>query len=287
MAPAPHEPYLEVVVPVGNRTRAAIWAAVVLIIAATLWSVIPGNSTDSALIPEFSGNGLHRGDTVARVGDYVLYDTDLALIRADEGAAETWRRDQLLACSALEAGLENPAISSFVAERAVQVYLRDLMVESIVESIRYPSEQEIIVHMQSDPVLYFIERHYYQIIVADSSMADSIHTRLGWGQNFQVTARNISIGQKAGIGGDLGFLTGAEILAQGLPEEVAKLDGLSSVIQSNIGWHIFKAAETRALEDSTRAIQSTGQLIYETRIQASVDSVLQAAEERLSAEVGL
>ena len=77
------------------------------------------------------------------------------------------------------------------------------------------------------------------------------------------------------------------MLAQGLPEEIARLNGLSSVIRSSIGWHIFKVDETRALEDSTRAIQSTGQLIYETRIQASLDSVLQSASESLSVEVGI
>jgi len=266
---------------------AVVWAAVVMVAAVTTWSIISANKSSG--LPQLADGVVDygRGDTLARVGDHVLYDTDLALIRADEGAVESWTRDQLLACSALEAGLENPAVSDFVARRAVQVYLRDLMIDSIVNSTVWPSDQEVIVHMQRDPELFFVERHYYQIIVADSAMADSVHTRLGWGQNFQVTARNISIGQKAGIGGDLGFVTGAEMLAQGLPEEIARLNGLSSVVRSSIGWHIFKVDETRALEDSTRAIQSTGQLIYETRIQASLDSVLQSASESLSVEVGI
>lgn len=269
----------------GGKT--VIWAAIAVIAAVTLWSILSVNGSSSLHQPTDDHTDFGRGDTVARVGDYVLYDTDLALIRADEGAVESWTRDQLLACAALEAGLENPAVSDFVAGRAVQVYLRDLMIDSIVNSTAWPSDQEVIVHMQRDPELYFVERHYYQIIVADSAMADSVHTRLGWGQNFQVTARNISIGQKAGIGGDLGFATGAEMLAQGLPEEIARLNGLSSVVRSNIGWHILNVDETRALEDSTRVIQSTGQLIYETRIQASLDSVLQSASESLSVEVGI
>lgn len=266
--------------------RTLAWAAAAVVAAVTLLFIVPIKTSTGPAEQLLEMPGPCRGDTAARVGDHVLYDTDLALIRADDAAADAWVRDQLLACAAVEAGLENPAVSDFVSDRAVQVYLRDLMVDSIVSSTNWPSRQEIIVHMQSDPELCFVERHYYQIIVADSAMADSVHTRLGWGQNFQVTARNISIGQKAGVGGDLGFVTGVEMLAQGLPEDVARLNGLSPVIRSSIGWHIFKVDETRALEDSVRAIQSTGQMIYDTRIQASLDSVLQAAEQRMSVEVG-
>ncbi len=269
----------------GGKT--VVWAAVAIVAAATLWTIFSVSGSAEPDSQPFQDTGFGRGDTVARVGDHVLYDTDLALIRADEGAVESWTRDQLLACAALEAGLENPAVSDFVARRAVQVYLRDLMIDSIVDATPWPSEQEVIVRMQSDPELYFVERHYYQIILADSAMADSIHTRLDWGQNFQVTARNISIGQKAGVGGDLGFVTGAEMISQGLPGEIGRLSGLSSIVRSSIGWHIFKVDETRALEDSTRAIQSAGQFIYESRIQASLDSVLQSASESLSVEVGI
>jgi len=267
--------------------KAVVWGAIAIIAAATVWSIVSAGKPPELQAPSVIETEFARGDTVARVGDHVLYDTDLALIRADEDAVESWTRDQLLASSAVEAGLENPAVSAFVSQRAVQVYLRDLMVDSIVSATPWPSRQEVIVHMRNDPDMYFVERHYYQIIVADSAMADSVHVRLGWGQNFQVTARNISIGQKAGIGGDLGYVTGAEMIAQGLPDEIARLSGLSSVVRSSIGWHIFKVEETRALEDSLRAIQSAEQLIYETRIQASLDSVLQAASESLSVEVGI
>jgi len=269
----------------SERYTGWFWGLAAIVAAVTVWVLL-----------SFNGSSLEE-DTivtvidsvprtpVAQVGEYILYDTDLAFIRAGEGAVESWTRDQLLACAAEEAGIENPSISRFAAERARQVYLRDLMLSTIIESVPVPDEQEIIIFMYSDPELYLVERHYYQIIASDSSMADSLHTRLGWGQNFQVMAQNISIGQKAGIGGDLGFFTGAEMLVNGLPEEVARLDGLSPVIPSTMGWHIFKVSETREMEDSVRAVESAGQVLYNDRIQSAVDSVLQVTENRFSTEV--
>jgi len=267
------------------RTQWIPWAASALIAAVTVWFVLPGNGLQGQSPLEDPSSAPGRGDTLARVGDHVLYSTDLALVRASGSAAETWADDQLLACAAVEAGLENPAVSRFVAQRAVQLYLRDLMVDSLMRSVSPPSEQEILVFMEQDPELYLIERHYYQMIMADSAMADSIHTRLGWGQNFQVTAMNVSIGQKAGIGGDLGFVTGGEMLNHGLPEHVGRLDGLSPVVRSSLGWHIFRVTETRAVEDSLRAVRSAGEVLYGRRIDAAMDSLLQAAEERFTMEV--
>jgi parvulin-like peptidyl-prolyl isomerase len=268
-------------------SKTLYWAGSVVAAAVTLPLLLHALGSSGALQEVPTASCTVRGDTVARVGNHVLYDTDLALVRAGEGAVDQWVQDQLLAESALDLGLENPAVSAFVAQRAVQVYLRDLMVENIMERIPYPTEREAIQSMEGEPALYLIERHYYQMILADSAMADSILTRLSWGQNFQVTARNVSIGQKAGIGGDLGFVTGAEMLAQGLPLEVALLDGLSSVVHSSLGWHIFKVEETRALQDSARAVQCASEVLYETRIRTSLDSVLTAAEQRLSVEVDL
>lgn len=267
--------------------KAIPWAASAVVAALTLLMLLPAATVEPPPAADGATDGPARGDTVALVAGNVLYDTDLALVRAGDGAVEAWTNDQLLACAAVEAGLENPAVSDFVANRAVQVYLRDQMLDSLRRSVQWPGEIEVSVEMQRDPELYMVERHYYQIILADSAMADSIFTRLSWGQNFQVTARNVSIGQKAGIGGDLGFATGAEMLLMGLPDHVARLSGLSEVTPSSLGWHIFKVDETRAFEDTVRATQSAGQLLYETRFQNSLDSLLEASAERFIPEEGM
>ncbi|PIE52361.1 hypothetical protein CSA37_06105 [Candidatus Fermentibacteria bacterium] len=269
----------------SERFSVWIWILAAAVLGVTVWFLVSFSGSATAVSPAIPDVPAPPGDTLAVIGGYVLHETDLALIRADEGAIESWTRDQILACAALEAGLENPSVSRFVQARARQLYLRDLMTDEITLSVPVPTEEEIIVFMYSDPELYLIERHYFQIIAADSAMADSIHTRLGWGQNFQVTAQNISTGQKAGIGGDLGFATGAEMLANGLPEHIARLDGLSPVVPSSLGWHIFKVSETRDIQDSLRAVESAGQLLYRQRVEAAMDSVIQATSDRLSTEV--
>ncbi len=269
----------------GRSTPLALWVLTAVVIGVTVVVLVSftGTSASDTSSPMESGNS--GREILASVGPHLLYASDLSFIRAGEGAVDSWIRNQLLACAAEHAGLENPSVSRFVQERAKQLYLRDLMLEHIVGSISTPGEGEIRAYMTANPELFLLERHYYQIIAADSTIADSLHTRLGWGQNFQVTAQNSSLGQKAAIGGDLGFITGGEMLTQGLPMEIALLDGLSEVVPSSIGWHIFKVSETRAITDSLRVLRSATESLYNLKIEAALDSVLQATENRLSTEV--
>jgi hypothetical protein len=261
-----------------------LWIFTVVVAVATIFILLSfsGTAGNNEAVSDPGNTGR---EIVATVGSHHLYASDIAATRAGEGAVDMWVRDQLLACAAEEAGLENPAISRFVQERAKQLYLRDLMEEHIISSVDSPDSEEVLSYMQSNPELFLVERHYFQIIAADSSMAESLHVRLGWGQNFQITAQNFSLGQKAAIGGDLGFITGGEMLIQGLPMEIVLLDGLSEVVPSNLGYHIFKVSETRELTDSIRVMRSAAEALYNARIDDAVDSVLRAAETRLTVEV--
>ncbi len=269
----------------GRSTALVLWILTGIVIGVTVFFLVSYAGTSEADSHPDAGSLDSEREIAARVGSYVLYNSDLAIIRADQDAIESWTRDQLLACAAEEADLENPSVSSFVAARARQIYLRDLMLEEIIASISSPTDAEIRNFMTANPELFLIERHYFQIIAADSAIAESLHTRLGWGQNFQVTAQNSSLGQKAAIGGDLGFVTGGEMLAQGLPTEIALLDGLSEIVPSSIGWHIFKVSDTQAVTDSLRVMRSAAEDLYNSRIEAALDSVLQSTENRLSTEV--
>lgn len=265
----------------------ALWILTGVVVGVTLfvlfsYTCIEDNYSSPLTDVELSDSGR---EILASVGSHVLYASDLAFIRAEEGAVDSWIEDQLLACAAQEAGIENPAISRFVQERAKQLYLRDLMVEHVVNSIDTPTEAEVRGYMLANPALFLVERHYFQIIAADSAIADSLHIRLERGENFQITAQNSSLGQKAAIGGDIGFIAGGELLLQGLPMEIALLDGLSDIVPSNLGWHIFKVSETRAITDSLRVMRSAAEALYASRIDAAIDSVLLVTENRLSAEV--
>ncbi len=269
----------------GKSMPVVLWILTGAVAGVTLFVLFSfTGATENDLYTAEDPGGSGR-DVLASVGPHVLYTSDIASIRIGEGAVDSWIRDQLFACAAEDAGLENPALSRFVQERAKQLYLRDLMIEHVVASVPTPSQAEVRAYMMANPGLFLLERHYYQIIAADSIVADSLHVRLGWGQNFQVTAQNSSLGQKAAIGGDMGFLAGGEMLLQGMPVEIALLDGLSEVVPSNIGWHIFKVSETRALTDSLRVMRSAAEALYNFRIEAALDSVLLVTENRLSTEV--
>lgn len=259
-----------------------IFAAIVVFVSAYMLFSFSGETENLSETILSSDSSVVNREIAAEVGRYTLYTSDLVLVRAGENAVESWTYDQLLACAAEDAGFENTAISRFVQERAKQIYLRDLMLQTIYESISAPTDEEILQYMNNNPELFFVERHYYQIIAADSLIADSLHTRLSLGRNFQVTAQNISLGQKAAIGGDLGFVTGGEMLAQGLPESIAYLDGLSDVVQSSIGWHIFKVSESQAISDTMRVARSVAEILYNERVEAKIDSVLSSTQNRLN-----
>ncbi len=271
----------------GKSTPLILWLLTAVVAGATLFVLLShtGSSEIESISDEASVPGGTGREILASVGPHNLYASDIAFVRAGDNAVDSWIQDQLFACAAEEADLENSAVSKFVQERAKQLYLRDLMIEHVISSVSAPTDAEVLVYMNSHPDLFLLEKHYYQIIAADSTIADSLHTRLGWGQNFQVTAQNFSLGQKAAIGGDMDFITGGEMLLQGLPMEIALLDGLSEVVPSSIGWHIFKVSETREITDTLRVMRSASEGLYNSRLEAALDSVLTMTENRLAVEV--
>ena len=221
----------------------------------------------------------------AMVDGKPFYREDLELMGGDPDIALQWVEDELLARMAAERGLENARKSRLVQDRARQLYLRDRMLFSVYEGIEFPDSSDVFRFMMQDSAAYLTERHYFQIILADESMADSVHQRLSWGENFQITAERLSIGQKAGIGGDLGFLTPGELIAYGIPREAALSQGLLSPVRTPYGWHILMVDESRPLEDTARAVRSIGDDIYRMRLEAARDSLLEAAAEGIEVYV--
>lgn len=261
-----------------------LWSLSFAALAVTVW-ILARSGIGTEAIHAHETPAPSSEDVAARVGDCILTHSDVALLRLGEGAVDAWVEDQILASAATEMGLENPAISGFIEQRARQLYLRDLMLNELYARVSPPSHDETWALMRLEPELFLIERHYHHIIAADSMLADSLHTRLALGQSFDIIAGNISLGQKAGIGGDLGHATGAQMLIQGFPPEVALLNGLGDVVKSSLGWHVFMVTGTRALEDSVRAHESASRLLYDRRVEAALDSLIQVTGERLSTEV--
>ena len=210
----------------------------------------------------------------ARVDNAVIYHEDLQIAGIDPSALKEWTEDELLADLAVDRGLENVRKSRLIQDRARQIYLRDELLGNSYMRVPFPDSAEVLHYMNSDSLIYMVERHYYQILLSNESMADSIHERLVSGDNFQITAERMSIGQKAGIGGDLGFLTAGELLSYGVPEAQALIEGLGDVVSTDYGWHIFLVDEVRPLEDTSRAVRSIADDIYRQRLKSARDSLI-------------
>ncbi|MCK4807447.1 MAG: hypothetical protein KAT09_07360 [Candidatus Aegiribacteria sp.] len=213
----------------------------------------------------------------ARVDSSVIYMEDMAIVGIDPSVLEEWIEDELLAALAAERGLENTRKSRLLQDRARQLYLRDELLSTIYRRIPFPDSSDVFRYMRSDSLAYMVERHYYQILVSNESTADSIHERLSLGESFQITAERLSIGQKAGIGGDFGFLTAGELIMYGVPREYVIIEGLGDVTYTTYGWHIFLVDEIRPLEDTSRVVRSLADDIYRQRMVAARDSVLEIA----------
>ncbi|MFO8182609.1 MAG: peptidylprolyl isomerase [Candidatus Aegiribacteria sp.] len=214
----------------------------------------------------------------ASVGGSMIYHEDLPVIGIDDPSLlEVWVEDELLAGMARESGLENPRRSRLLQDRVRQIYLRDELLSRTYSGISFPDSAEVFRYMQSDSPAYMVERHYHQILVSTRQMADSVHGRLSLGENFQITAENLSIGQKAGTGGDLGFMTAGELMAYGIPRDAALPDGLGDPVESPYGWHIIMVTEERPLEDTARVVRAVADDIYRNRMTASRDSLLEVA----------
>ena len=213
----------------------------------------------------------------ARVDSSVIYMEDMAIVGIDPSLLEEWVNDELLASLAAQRGLENARKCRLLQDRVRQIYLRDELLSSIYRGIPFPDSSDVFRFMRSDSLTYMVERHYYQILVSNESSADSIHERLSWGENFQITAERLSIGQKAGIGGDLGFMTAGELVSYGVPEVHALIEGLGDVTSTTYGWHIFLVDEIRPLEDTARVVRTLADDIYRERMSVARDSILEIA----------
>jgi parvulin-like peptidyl-prolyl isomerase len=267
-----------------NYLVIAIWVLSVVAIVATVSIVVVINKRiNSVSSIEFIEihSSMENQRIVASVDSSVIYMEDMAIVGITPSLLEEWIEHELLAEMACAQGFENVRKSRLLQARARQVYLSDELLSYAYARVPFPDSAEVFQYMRSDSLAFMVERHYYQILVANESMADSIHEKLSWGENFQITAERLSMGQKAGIGGDLGFLTAGELIAYGVPAEQSVIEGLGDVISTNYGWHILLVDEIRQLEDTSRVVWSLADDIYRQRLEAAKDSLLVIASAEM------
>lgn len=270
-----------------SRQSLLTWAAIAAgAVALVLTAVLVAGALGERLSDgECSPPEVTERQVVAAVGGRPLLRDQASLARLDSAGVQAWVRDELLAQYAESLGITDPEGVRLAMQRARQVLLRDRLLTDVFEEVERPGSPEVLEMMASDSLAYGVERHFYQIMVGDSAVAESIRARLNWGESFQITAQRISMGQRAGIGGDMGFLTGGELVLRGFPDTLSQLEGLSPVCGSPRGWHLFLVTETRPLEDTARLVRSLSDPLYERRLQASLDSILDVAAMTIDVDV--
>ncbi len=221
-----------------------------------------------------------QGETLAVVDGRVLLAEELQALGLPRQEALEWAEDQLLAGLAESRGLDNSFASGAVRERARQLLLRDELLCSVYESIPFPDAGEVLAMMAEDSLGRMVERQYYHILLADSAMADSVRQLLEAGRSFQLLAEELSMGQKAGLGGDLGCMTELELLAAGFPPEAVVREGMGGPTESDAGWHLLLVTDEMPLTDTSRVTHAIAGHMYEQRRMAARDSLVEVARER-------
>jgi parvulin-like peptidyl-prolyl isomerase len=170
---------------------------------------------------------------------------ELSIIVGDaelEARIEEIRKDY--ADGSFNALFDNGAISYPAWKEALRKrMLLEKVVAVDVNAKVQVTEAEAENYYKANPKLYAADRRVRaaQIVVRDRDRAEAILKRLKAGEEFDMVAREVSIGPEATKGGDLGFFE------QGvMPEAIDRLvfslpvGKLSGVVQSPYGFHIFK-----------------------------------------------
>lgn len=260
-----------------------VWLAAAVAAAATVTVMLGVNrraGTD-AMSEVLTEDSLQDREVAVSVDSTVLYMDEIRIAGAEPAMAAQWIEDQLLADLAVQRGYENRVESRLIMDRARQLYLRDELLNRVYSSVPFPDSSEVWDLMSTDSAAYLIERHYFQILVANESMADSVYRRLELGENFQILAERLSIGQKAGVGGDMGYLTAGELMFYGIPENTAGLEeGYGEPVKTPYGWHILLVDDVRQMEDTARAVRSLAEGMYRNRLETARDSLVRLAAEQ-------
>ncbi|MBD3278637.1 MAG: hypothetical protein GF388_10075 [Candidatus Aegiribacteria sp.] len=267
----------------NDRLIWGVWLAAAVAVAATVTVMIGVNrrAGSEAHSSVFEEDSLQDREVAVRVDSTILYMDEIRIAGAEPAMVAQWVEDQLLADMAVQRGYENTVECRLIMERARQLYLRDELLNHVYSSVPFPDSGEVYDIMASDSAAYLVERHYFQILVANESMADSVYQRLELGENFQILAERLSLGQKAGIGGDMGYLTAGELMFYGIPANVALLEeGHGEPVESPYGWHILLVDDIRQMEDTVRAVRSLAEGIYRNRLEALRDSLVQLEVEQ-------
>lgn len=154
----------------------------------------------------------------------------------------------------LEEALQQQGIESIDAykERFFEVNKESLIINKLQENIRGQAEvteEEMKSYYDKNKANFEYQEQVKasHILLEDKETAEEVMTKLENGGDFTELAQEYSTGPSAEQGGDLGYISKDQNIAQPFKEAVFALDTgeMSQIVETQYGFHIIKATDRR------------------------------------------
>ena len=245
------------------------------------------------------GAGSDAGPAVARVNDRLLHQREFAsmlpedypvVLTLEERKAylDRWIATELL----YEEAVKEKVGSSDEIEARLEQYKKDLVAEMLVQQVlkerAVVTDEEVRAYYEARIEEYTREYRVSHILTSTRENAEEVKELLKK-QAFSWVASRRSIDRHTGGGGDLGFLSKGNMIAE-FEAVVFKMqvDEISDIIESDFGYHIILLTDVREaqgrleFEDAAEEISRT--LLFEKRA-AVYDSLITALREKAEIDV--
>ncbi|OEH91713.1 peptidylprolyl isomerase [Bacillus solimangrovi] len=231
-----------------------------------------GNADNATVIVETASGNITQEDLYTsmkdRVGDQVLLElvTDKVLSEkyelTDEEVTERFNEIKENYGAQFEMLLQQSGFKN--EEQFKEVVRANMLQEKAATATMDISDEELKKYY--DELAPEIKASH--ILVEDEATAKEIKTKLDNGQDFAELAKEFSTGPSAPEGGDLGYFSKGQMVAEF--EEAAyklEIDQISEPVQSQFGWHIIKVTDKKEL----KPFEEMKEEVKEEYIQKNLD----------------
>jgi peptidyl-prolyl cis-trans isomerase C len=289
--------------PLTIRTRAAVGAAALLIVAGAL--AVRAQDTTPAQQPEAPAAAAPAAPppdpegVVARIGDETVTEKDLEMLRealesqlgnipADQQRGvlvDTLVSMQLLAMAARDAGMEaTPEFQAQLEFLKLQALRNAYVEQNIVNGVTDAEMQEAyqtLVVAQHTPQEEVRARH---ILVEKKEDAERIIGELNGGASFEELAKQ-SRDPSGQNGGDLGFFSAGQMVPAFETAAFALAPGeiTQEPVETQFGWHVIKVEEKRMSEPPSFAEVEAELRTY--MVRQKFETVLTGLRDKYQVEI--
>jgi len=198
--------------------------------------------------------------------------------------------EKLLIQEAIDSGLEEDQdVLEQIKKMSEQIMVQVLIEREILDKIKVNDEEALEYYEQNKESFTEKEQvHLYNILLETEEEAQDILAQLKAEGNFSEIAKEKSTGPSAAQGGDLGYVSKGTIIPE--IEEVVfalEIEGLSEVVKTDLGFHIFKITDkkpetVKTLEEVKEDIIQT---LLPTKQKEAFDNLLEELKGKVEIEI--